>query len=86
MSNATAPTIFQELRLPEIYQVEGQSPFSAIGGLLWNLRQHRDEYLALGATVQIGRKIYIRPQRFAEAVVEISARRATERLNSKVAA
>lgn len=86
MSDLAAPTIFKELRLLEDFQEKCQSPFPAIGGLRWNIRQNRDEYLALGAIVQIGRKVYIRPQRFAEVVVEISAKRAAERLNSKVAA
>ena len=86
MSNAITPTIFQELCLPEDFQQQNPHVFNSIGSLRWNIRQNRDEYRVLGALVPIGRRVYIRPQRFAEAVVEISARRAAERLNAKVAA
>jgi hypothetical protein len=53
--------------------------FSSDTGLRWHLRKHRDAYVAAGALLEIGGRLFVDPPKFEAVLREVGQRVAAER-------
>jgi hypothetical protein len=80
MDNVTAPLLNELVPMPKL-QKQLVHIFPSMGSLEWHFRQHRKEYIAAGAIVEIAGRLLAHPPTFKYVALDIGKRTLAERHN-----